>query len=211
MTEFIPFPKMARLSREAIITEKLDGTNASIYIGDDGSFLTGSRTRWITPEDDNFGFAKWAQANKSDLLTLGPGLHFGEWWGSSIQRNYGLKERRFSLFNALRWCACGSEPQQIPRGDPRLVKMQSVAPACCYIVPILYRGPFTTEACEIALAGLVANGSRAVPGFMQPEGIVAFHIAGGVGFKKTTDRDGEPKSRAGQVSKKHLAMIEAGE
>ena len=29
---FIEFPKMARLSREAIITEKIDGTNASIFI-----------------------------------------------------------------------------------------------------------------------------------------------------------------------------------
>ena len=30
--EFIEFPKMARLSREVIVTEKLDGTNAQIFI-----------------------------------------------------------------------------------------------------------------------------------------------------------------------------------
>lgn len=30
--KFKEFPKIARLSREAIITEKIDGTNASIFI-----------------------------------------------------------------------------------------------------------------------------------------------------------------------------------
>ena len=88
--EFIEFPKMARLSRECIITEKIDGTNASICITEDGQVRTGSRTRWITPQDDNFGFSAWAHANKEYLMQLGKGLHFGEWWGSGIQRGYGL-------------------------------------------------------------------------------------------------------------------------
>jgi len=46
--EFKEFPKIARLSRECIITEKIDGTNASILITDDGDMFFGSRTRWIT-------------------------------------------------------------------------------------------------------------------------------------------------------------------
>jgi hypothetical protein len=97
MAEFREFPKMARLSREIIITEKIDGTNAQIFIGEDGEFLCGSRTRWITPENDNYGFAKWAYERKDDLIRdLGPGRHFGEWWGQGIQRGYGLKEKRFS-------------------------------------------------------------------------------------------------------------------
>jgi hypothetical protein len=58
--EFQEFPKIARLSREIIITEKIDGTNAQILITEEGDFLIGSRTRWITPQDDNYGFAKWA-------------------------------------------------------------------------------------------------------------------------------------------------------
>ena len=48
---FVEFPKMPRLSREIIITEKIDGTNASVTITEDGQFLTGSRTRWITPDN----------------------------------------------------------------------------------------------------------------------------------------------------------------
>lgn len=70
---FEGFPKMARLSREVIITEKIDGTNAQILIGEDGSMLVGSRTRWITLEQDNFGFARWVTEHREELLQLGPG------------------------------------------------------------------------------------------------------------------------------------------
>ena len=83
--EFIEFPKLARLSREIIVTEKIDGTNAQVHITEDGKITAGSRTRWITPEADNFGFAAWGQENRGHLLELGPGSHFGEWWGAGIQ------------------------------------------------------------------------------------------------------------------------------
>jgi hypothetical protein len=191
---FTPFPKMARLQREVIITEKIDGTNAQIYITDDGRMLTGSRTRWIYPEDDNFGFAAWARDNKDELMQLGPGRHFGEWWGRGIQRNYGLEERRFSLFNVARWCLHNEEPKQIPTADPRIVKMQDVLPACCHLVPILRRGINITTMAESALYELFQGGSVAAPRFMNPEGIVVFHVAGNVGFKMTLDNDGVPKS-----------------
>jgi hypothetical protein len=191
---FTPFPKLARLQREVIITEKIDGTNAQIYITDDGRMLTGSRTRWISPEDDNFGFAAWARDNKDELMQLGPGRHFGEWWGQGIQRKYDLEERRFSLFNVSRWCLHGETPQPIPTADPRVVKMQEVLPRCCHLVPILRRGINISTLAESALYELSQRGSVAAPGFMQPEGIVVFHVAGNVGFKMTLDNDGVPKS-----------------
>jgi hypothetical protein len=193
-TEFSEFPKMPRLSRECIVTEKIDGTNAQILITEDGQFLTGSRTRWIAPQDDNFGFSAWAHAHKEELMTLGAGRHFGEWWGAGIQRKYGMTEKRFSLFNVSRWCLHGAEPQRIPSADPRIVKTQDVLPACVGLVPVLYRGLFTTDAVENALEWLRANGSVAAPGFMKPEGVVCFHVAGGFGFKKTIEKDEAPKS-----------------
>ena len=128
--EFKPFPKMARLSREMIVTEKIDGTNASICITEDGGFFTGSRTRWITPKDDNYGFSKWAHEHKDELMTLGPGTHFGEWWGQGIQRNYRLTEKRFSLFNVSRWAD------------------DAARPGCCHVVPVLrLRGAARRNAC----------------------------------------------------------------
>jgi hypothetical protein len=176
--EFEAFPKMPRLSREIVITEKIDGTNAQIAITEDGQIFAGSRTRWITPADDNFGFAAWVEKNKDELLTLGAGRHFGEWWGSGIQRNYGLAEKRFSLFNAIRWAD------------------SDVRPACCSVVPVLYQGMFDQDEIEVALDRLDISGSAASPDFMKPEGIVVYHVAAGIGFKKTLEKDASPKSIA---------------
>jgi len=178
---FIEFPKMPRLYRECIITEKLDGTNASVCITDDGQFLTGSRSRWITPEDDNYGFSKWAHAHKEELLKLGAGKHFGEWWGGGIQRKYGLAgdDKRFSLFNILRWS--GDDKDKLPR--------------CVGLVPVLYQGPFSTLIVDNILDELRDNVSKAVQGFMNPEGIVTFHVAANMGFKTTLLHDEIPKGK----------------
>lgn len=191
--EFIEFPKMARLSREIIVSEKIDGTNAQVMITEDGRVLAGSRNRWITPDNDNFGFAAWVEANRDELLTLGPGRHFGEWWGAGIQRRYGLSDKRFSLFNVRRWARHGEEPKEYPTADPRVVKRQQVAPPCCHVVPVLYEGDFDTDAIDRVMLELSELGSEAAPGFMDPEGIVVYHVAGNVGFKKTLKNDA-PKS-----------------
>ena len=196
MTEFQEFPKIVRLSRQAIITEKIDGTNGCIFFGEDGEFLTGSRSRWITPEADNYGFSKWAHEHKDELMQLGPGRHFGEWWGCGIQRKYGITEKRFSLFNVLRWCLHGQTPAQIPTGDPRIILMQDVLPECVRLVPELWRGPFTTIAVNECLNRLILQGSMAAPGFMKPEGVVVFHVAGGFAFKKTIEKDDEYKNQS---------------
>jgi hypothetical protein len=47
--EFQAFPKIPRLVRDCVITEKLDGTNASIIITEDGQIGAASRNRLITP------------------------------------------------------------------------------------------------------------------------------------------------------------------
>lgn len=195
--EFRGFPKIARFSRPVIVTEKIDGTNAQVFIGEDGEFLTGSRNRWITPDDDNYGFSRWAHEHKEELLTLGPGQHFGEWWGSGINRKYGLTngERRFSLFNVTRWCLHGQTPEAIPTPDPRVIRIQTVLPPCVGLVPVLWRGDFDQLRIDEVLDCLRAHGSYAAPGFMNPEGVVVFHMAGNVCFKKTLDNDGVPKSK----------------
>lgn len=160
MSEFTPFQKIGRLSREIVITEKIDGTNGIVQIGEDGSFLIGSRSQWITPENDNFGFAKWASTHRDELVAgLGVGRHFGEWWGQGIQRKYGLAEKRWSLFNVSKWV--------------------ETRPACCHVVPTLWRGDFDTTEIARVMAELQASGSVASPGFMKPEGHVGLYVGAG--------------------------------
>jgi hypothetical protein len=114
--------------------------------------------------------------NVEELRGLGPGNHYGEWWGQGIGRRYGLTEKRFSLFNTHRWT------------DSR--------PACCHVVPVLDIAVFNTEQIDAVLANLAFNGSVAAPGFMQPEGIVVFHTKSGQLFKKTLDKNDEHKGAA---------------
>ena len=175
---FVEWPKISRFNRGVIVTEKIDGTNAQIYIDDLGTSIhAGSRSRWISPEDDNMGFAKWVEKNRDELMKLGPGSHFGEWWGAGIQRTYGLKEKRFSLFNVSRW------------GD------KATRPVCCDVVPILWQGLMIDLDTEGIMTKLAANGSYAAPGFPKPEGIVIFCTAGGQLFKRTIDKDEQPKGK----------------
>ena len=181
--DFKGFPKIARLSRDVIVTEKLDGTNAQITITEDSQFLIGSRTRWITPENDNHGFARWVLENKEELMKLGVGSHFGEFIGSGIQRGYGLTEKRFYLFNVSRWVKDKSIP---------LAPKQDYCPDCCHVVPILYEGIFDTNEINRVLEDLRQHGSYIIP-FMNPEGIVVYHKASGQMFKKTLDNDHLPK------------------
>ena len=180
--EFKEFKNIPRLSREIIITEKIDGSNGVICITEEGDFLVGSRNRWLDDHNDNFGFYHWAMENKEELLKLGLGYHYGEWWGNGIQRGYNLPkgEKRFSLFNCGKWV----KDKNIP-----LLEKQEYCPNCCYVVPILWTGMFNTELIGRTIEKLYLYGSLTSPGFMQPEGIIIYHKAGNLYFKKTIEND----------------------
>ena len=137
-----------------------------------------SRKRFITPESDNFGFAAWVKANAEALVAaLGPGRHFGEWWGSGIQRGYGLPKgvKQFSLFNATRY------------------KDVDIPGIGLGAVPVLSQGfidiPLADQAQRVkgAIAMLIKYGSYAAPGFMKPEGVILLHERSNQMFKTYVD------------------------
>ena len=212
---FTPFPKIARLFRPIVITEKIDGTNAAVVVseaspygyGDEevvgpgivinGAYEEGtppgmkveweplyvyaqSRSKVISPEQDNFGFARWVREHARELaLGLGIGVHYGEWWGSGIQRGYGLTngEKRFSLLDVSRWA-----------------DVEETRPDCCHCVPVLAElDTFDTEAVKAQLLILDSFGSKAVPGYMNPEGIVIYHGVSNSLFKATIKGDDKGK------------------
>lgn len=193
--QFEAWPKTPRLFRDVTITEKIDGTNGAIiiipiedpsgysgdarltFVFDQGWFLiqAQSRSRLITPDADNHGLASWVDAFGPYLVAdLGPGRHFGEWWGQGIRRGYGLNHKRFSLFNTAKW-------------DP--VSDGFVTPALG-VVPVLYQGSFAEWQILDALEWLKDSGSAAAPGFMSPEGVCIYHTSSRQVFKYTLDGDG---------------------
>jgi hypothetical protein len=256
---FQPFPKIPRLNRNIIITEKIDGTNAAIHITDkkiigwtgvlgdtQGPFpeyedispplvVAQSRTRLLTTEEDNFGFAKWVEQNAQALReVLGNGLHFGEWWGQGVQRGYRQTRKWFSLFDYTRWSS-----------DPSVASLSTIG---VQVVPVLYTGPWmavvggsnevypvrnedgtftgvlrfapdlmlehlSQRGSVAATVGLEPNGTPVVykknseTGDKGAEGIVVFHEKGGIMFKATLENDEQPKTVAEVEHEKWLDEI----
>jgi hypothetical protein len=205
LAEFVAWPKTPRMFRDMIVTEKIDGTNAAVMVrpldwigGDaprdhetvvvrhDEAFAVGaqSRKQLIRPGKgtDNYGFAQWVHERADQLVELlGPGRHFGEWWGKSIQRGYGMPVRGFSLFNVHRHAG---RSEAFDDGT------------FLTVVPTLYQGQFSSMAVRDCAEELHLNGSVAAPGFKDPEGIIVFHVAANRTFKYTLDGDGHKEARA---------------
>lgn len=95
------------LGGEVLVFPKLDGANASIWIGDNGELCCGSRNRELSAEADNAGFYKW-------LHTTGPvqdGIRlylennpthrlFGEWLVPHSLKTYHEDSwRKFYVFD----------------------------------------------------------------------------------------------------------------
>jgi hypothetical protein len=201
MAEFVEYGKTKRLFRDIIVTEKIDGTNVGLHIeplgdvaevpadtdglasgaivlvGHDLFKLTAqSRNRLIYPGKgtDNYGFAEFVRNNGAELVTcLGVGLHFGEWWGQGINRGYGVSYRRWSLFNTDKY---------------KHVNVQ-LDGAQVDTVPVLYHGTFSGSMIFCALEDLAENGSKAAPGYDDPEGIVIYHSQARMNFKVTLNNN----------------------
>jgi len=202
------FPKIHRLFRECFITEKIDGTNGLVAILEPDAFpeapalatrdglrlCAGSRSRWLSPADDNYGFAEWVQNRAESLFDLGAGLHYGEFWGPGINRGYGVSERRFSLFQGWRWHPRGSPGREIADANPKNPpKFTAEAPVVCDVVPVLYQGAFNELYVARCLAFLHECGSFAHPGYLNPEGIVVYHRPSNTSFKVLLENDDQPK------------------
>lgn len=194
--EFKAFPKIEALKKAGmVITQKIHGTNAQINIipipenieeasewmikGQypsfevDGKYFAifcGSRTRWIYPGDDNYGFATFVHSNAEEFIRkLGPGRHDGEWAGPGVNSGEGLDQKTFVLFDFWKY------PPERP------------LPPQTVVVPVLYQGPMDLQQIDKVMTELKTTGSKLALGFMRPEGIVV--TVNGTRYKKVFDAE----------------------
>lgn len=153
--EFKAWPKIPRGTDFTVtITEKYDGTNACVLVNDGVVIGAQSRTRIITPENDNYGFAAWVEANKDELAKLGDGYHYGEWYGEGIQKNPHQKVgKHFALFNTFRDAA--------------------LLPKCVEVVRLLHVGRYSPEKVEACLEELKTHAELC--GYVAEGLVVYFH------------------------------------
>ena len=157
--QFKSWGSTPRFHKGLHITEKIDGTNAGVSVQgfsfgthidgvpEDATLVSGptnperevpeveylvraqSRKRIITPQNDNFGFAKWVWDNADGLANLlGYGYHYGEWYGEGIQKNpLAVQGRRWALFNTWHWGASPNYGRLVDADIPGLT-----------VVPVLH-------------------------------------------------------------------------
>lgn len=111
--EFKKYPKIQALHKEecdgilsgtCYIQEKVDGANASIWLGDDSEIHYGSRSRDLYLDNDNFnGFGTWIEENREKLVNFFneyPQYRlYGEWL---VRHTIGYNElsyKKFYLFD----------------------------------------------------------------------------------------------------------------
>lgn len=162
LPDFFKYPKIPRYENQLFtISEKIDGSNGLVHIDKDtGHISAGCRTRWLVNDGskswDNQGFGQWVLDHSSELKALGSGYHYGEWYGKSINRNYGLPSQKFMLFHSERY-----EDIELPL----CVELETIIHSD--IMPDdldMYKTYYSKV--------MVANGSYHVPDFKQPEGLV---------------------------------------
>lgn len=186
MDDFKSYPKIEQLGKLYMtITQKIHGTNAQVYIkelqfGTGFNVFAGSRTRWLTPEDDNHGFCKWVDENSKELMkVLGEGRHYGEWCGKGINNGEGLSTKSLVLFDWWKYTNVEKYPFYPFLSESLLIRT----------VPVLYKGPFSYEKINECMELLKSEGSRLTPvgWFMKPEGIVI--DINGQKFKKVFEQE----------------------
>lgn len=115
--EFKAYPKIQALHKEecegilngtCYIQEKVDGANASIWLGDDGEVHYGSRSRDLFLAQDNFnGFGDWVKAHpklKEFLREFSNMRLNGEWL---VRHTIGYKETSYKKFYLFDIEECG--------------------------------------------------------------------------------------------------------
>ncbi|WP_025157201.1 RNA ligase family protein [Leifsonia aquatica] len=229
--EFKPWPKIARLNRNIIVTEKIDGTNAAVVIvaetfgtsvkedpncvavilgtdfAEDGfpnteyHVYAQSRTRFITPGKQTDNYGFAAWVEKNAQALV-------ELLGEGA--HYG------------EWWGSGIQSGYGLKGGERHFSLFNTGRWADFdhpwdgtdlwnddvpglgVVPVLYEGPFSEAAIQEALENLRTHGSLAAR-FDRPEGIVVFHTASRESYKVTLKGDEAPKGPAGHAKDEERA------
>lgn len=121
------------------ITEKIDGANASIAVGEDDKLIAFSRRNQLTPESTLQGFYEFVQTLDSSIISCVLGtryIFFGEWLVKHSIKYPEDKMKQFYVFDV--W---DTEIEQYLPWE----QTKQMAEFCgLNLVPLFYDGPFTT-------------------------------------------------------------------
>lgn len=133
------FAEAFKVGEHITITEKIDGANASIAVGEDGKLIAFSRRNELTPESNLQGFYEYVQSLDSTMISCVLGtryIFFGEWLVKHTIKYPQEKMKQFYVFDV--WDT--EIEQYIPWEQTK-----QMAEFCgLKTVPVFYDGPFTS-------------------------------------------------------------------
>ena len=133
------FAEAFKVGEHITITEKIDGANASIAIGEDGKLIAFSRRNELTPESNLQGFYEYVQSLDPTMISCVLGtryIFFGEWLVKHTIKYPQEKMKQFYVFDV--WDT--EIEQYIPWEQTK-----QMAEFCgLKMVPVFYDGPFTS-------------------------------------------------------------------
>lgn len=101
--EFKKYQHIERFGTSEVENIELDGTNASVWLNEDGEIQAGSRKRHLTLDKDNAGFLEWVigQKNIINYLNENPTHRlYGEWLVPHALKTYRESAwRKFYVFD----------------------------------------------------------------------------------------------------------------
>lgn len=227
--EFRSFPKIPRWARDIVITEKIDGTNTSVWVDhftlkqiEDTDSQVSSEVARLTATADAGMAVMFDGAVDGSLTFVRAGSVNG--FLSPKKDHYEFAAWVWEHANILSGLGDGGHfgewyGRKIQRAygmDGRRWALFNVGrwsgqlgdqapPSCCDVVPVLYSGPMTLghgeDAVDFWLRKLAFAGSEAegAHGFKNPEGVVIYHTAGNNLYKKTIGNDGHKTTREANV------------
>lgn len=131
------FAEAFKVGEHITITEKIDGANASIAVGEDGKLIAFSRRNELTPENTLQGFYGYVQSLDPTMISCVLGtryIFFGEWLVKHTIKYPQEKMKQFYVFDV--WDT--EIEQYIPWEQTK-----QMAEFCgLKMVPVFYDGPF---------------------------------------------------------------------
>lgn len=185
---------------------KLNGTNSSIVLDREGNYYCQSRNRTISPDDDHYGFAKWAhQPNVKEFVTEVVNTEFfasgeankvviyGEYAGKGIQSKVAISEvdRFFSPFECKVFIKGCVTPMKVYTSflnklTNKDLRIFSIGEFGTYYLPIDFNQPELAQQQLVALVNNVENSCPAGKYFGVDgvgEGLVFRDLSGDLRFK----------------------------
>lgn len=133
------FAEAFKVGEHITITEKIDGANASIAVGEDGKLIAFSRRNELTPENTLQGFYGYVQSLDPTMISCVLStryIFFGEWLVKHTIQYPQEKMKQFYVFDV--WDT--EIEQYIPWEQTK-----QMAEFCgLKMVPVFYDGPFTS-------------------------------------------------------------------